>query len=72
MLSTLIIAVLFSPARNRNQEMIAGQFYRARYNGQQTLSRFIIIAQDEVDPEQLKKQLINIVQDTLRPENIML
>ena len=72
MLSTLIIAALFTPARKRLQKIIDRRFYRARYNAQQTLSRFTTIAQDEVDVEQLKDQLIDVVMDTLHPEEVTL
>ena len=71
-LSTLIIAALFTPARKRLQKIIDRRFYRARYNAQQTLSRFTTIAQAEVDVEQLAEQLIDVVQDTLHPEEVTL
>lgn len=71
-LSTLLIAALFSPLRRRIQDIIDRRFYRRKYDAEQTLARFNQTLRDEVDIETLKAQLVGVVNDTMQPTKITL
>ncbi len=69
-ISTLVIAVLFSPLRLRLQSGIDRRFFRQRYDAEQSLQAFAAIARDEVDPEALQREMSAIIQNTMRPATL--
>lgn len=69
-LSTLLIAGLFSPLRRRIQRGIDRRFYRRRYNAEQALARFGAVARDEVEIEKLVEALFRTVESTINPKHI--
>jgi len=70
--STLLIAALFTPVRRRVQDTIDRRLYRRKYDVEQTLAAFQRNLRDEVDMETLKANLINVVSETMQPDKIAL
>jgi hypothetical protein len=71
-ITTLIIAALFSPLRKRLQNMIDRRFYRRKYDAEKALSEFTAAARSETDLSQLASQLTGTVQETMQPVQVEL
>lgn len=71
-LSTLVIAALFAPLRQRIQQFIDRRFYRRRYNAQQTLEAFAQAARDAVELERVTTALQEVVEETLQPASVVI
>jgi hypothetical protein len=68
--STLAIAALFFPLRNRVQEFIDKRFYRKKYDAQKVLAEFAATCRDETDLDKLTARLVEVIDETLQPEKV--
>ena len=70
--STLGIFILIQPLRRRLQKIIDRRFYRSKYDAARTLAAFSKTLSNEVDLNQLRENLLAVVQETMQPSHVSL
>jgi hypothetical protein len=68
--STLVVAVLFSPVRSRVQRAVDLRFDRSRYDGEQLVAAFGDRLRDEVDLATITTEVLTTVDAAVRPSPV--
>ncbi|HEX5570203.1 MAG TPA: hypothetical protein VFX31_02385, partial [Ktedonobacterales bacterium] len=71
-LTTLLIAALFTPLRAWLQRWIDRRFYRSRYDAAKTLAAFSQTLRSEINAQQLHDHLLAVVEETMQPSHVIL
>jgi hypothetical protein len=69
-ISTLVIAALFTPLRLRLQVVIDRRFYRQKYNAEQAVTAFAAAARSETEVNPLTSQMVRVIEETVQPDKV--
>lgn len=68
--STLVVLLLFNPLRARIQRFVDRRFYRSRYDAQEVADEFSARLRDQVEPEAVTAEWVEVVQRTMQPTTV--
>ena len=71
MASTLAVAALFTPWRQRIQALTSRRFYRRKYEARKRLEAFSTKLRDETDLDTLSDGLAGVVEETMHPAHVL-
>jgi hypothetical protein len=69
-LTTLMIAALFTPFRRLIQTVIDRRFYRKKYDTERVLASFSATLSEKVDLDQLTNSILVVVEETMQPAQL--
>lgn len=67
-IATLAVAALFNPLRRKIQNFIDRRLYRSQYDAREIVEDFSSRLTDEVDVETIEDELLEVVDETVKPE----
>jgi hypothetical protein len=65
--TTLVVAALFLPARRRVQDAVDRRFNRRHYDAARTIETFSARLREQIDLDTLRHELLAVVDETMRP-----
>lgn len=68
--TTLVVAALVRPLRNRIQSTVDRRFYRRHYNAGTEIDRFAARLREQTDLDALTQDIRAVIQDTMQPSHI--
>jgi hypothetical protein len=66
-LTTLVVAALFLPARRRVQHAVDRRFNRRAYDAARTIDAFSARLREQIDLDTLRYELLSVVDETMQP-----
>src|SRR6185437_12259640 len=69
-IATLVTVALVQPMRRRLQATIDRRFYRRKYDAEKTLAAFSVALRNEVDLNDLRIDLLAMVQEAMEPAHV--
>jgi hypothetical protein len=70
--ATLVVAVVFGPARRRMQQLVDRRFNRRRYDAARTIAAFSGRLREQVDLDTLTAELLAVTERTVEPMTVSL
>jgi hypothetical protein len=71
-ITTLVVAALFLPARTRVQRAVDRRFNRHAYDSQRTIEAFSARLREQIDLDTLRYELLAVVDETMQPASTSL
>lgn len=68
--STLAVAALFRPLRNRVQAVVDKRFYRRRYDARRAVDSFAVRLREVVELPSVERELTDVVVQTVQPAHL--
>ncbi len=68
--ATLAVAALFNPLRHRVQQVVDRRFNRSRYDAEKVINEFTAALRDQVDPDSLIEDWVEVVAETMQPSSV--
>jgi hypothetical protein len=70
--TTLLLASVFRPVRDRVQRFVDRRFHRSRYDGRLTVERFVRRLRDQVDTDHIAHELEAVLAEVIEPREVSL